>query len=62
MGDKVISVKRIREMCMYCMGGNRAMVARCESKRCPLVQYRMGKNPHRTGIGGNPNLRVEVSK
>lgn len=35
----------IRAMCVNCMGGYVAEIARCTSKGCPLHPFRMGKNP-----------------
>jgi hypothetical protein len=41
------SVRLIRKYCQYCMGGSLHAVKNCVSKHCPLLPYRMGKNPAR---------------
>lgn len=37
--------RAIRAMCIECMGGMQAEVARCTSDDCALFPFRMGKNP-----------------
>ena len=53
MGNKRISVKIFRKFCLECMGGASLMVAECDKVNCPMHPYRFGKNPARSGIGGN---------
>lgn len=38
----------IRAFCIICMGGSYAEVRRCESVKCPLWPFRMGKDPLRS--------------
>ncbi len=60
-GNKMVSLtpmKAIRYQCLECMGWYKAEVRKCTSPLCPLYPYRMGKNPERAGIGGNPNLKL----
>ena len=52
MGDKRISVKVFRKFCLECMGGSSCMVAECDKVNCPMHLYRFGKNPARSGVGG----------
>ncbi len=40
------SVKVIRKHCLYCMDGHSAWVRECESRDCPLWEFRLGKNPN----------------
>jgi len=47
-----VSVKTIRKFCLWCMGNSSTLVGDCKSEKCPLWEYRMGKNPKRTGKGG----------
>jgi hypothetical protein len=39
------SVKTIRRYCMYCMGGTSNLVKECKTIKCPLYEFRLGKNP-----------------
>ncbi|TSA53243.1 MAG: hypothetical protein D4R45_05850 [Planctomycetaceae bacterium] len=62
MGNKRISVKVFRKLCLECMGESSNMVADCEQENCSIYSYRFGKNPARAGMighrGGNlANLR-----
>jgi hypothetical protein len=36
-------LRAIRLFCIECQGGNRLAPAGCDSKTCPLWQFRMGK-------------------
>ena len=36
-------LRAIRIFCIECQGGNRLAPASCDSKSCPLWQFRMGK-------------------
>ena len=50
-------VKAIRNYCVYqCYAGSTRDVRECNATDCPLYPYRMGKNPSRSGIGGNPKI------
>ena len=40
-----VSVKTIRKFCLWCMGNSSTLVGDCKSEKCPLWEYRMGKNP-----------------
>lgn len=53
-------LKAIRAKCLDCQGGSWKLVAGCLSHSCPLWPYRLGKNPARKGIGGNPALKKEL--
>ena len=46
MGTGRPSVKLIRRLCLYCMGGSWELVEDCPSKNCQFLRYRMGKNPN----------------
>lgn len=48
--------KAIRKHCIECMGFQARHVSGCTSKHCPLYPYRLGGNPSRQGIEGNPEL------
>jgi hypothetical protein len=58
------SVKIIRKVCLWCMGGSKDLVANCkgDSDRpgvtCALWPYRFGTNPSRQGKGTVTNLQV----
>ncbi len=36
-------------------------VRECEIKDCVLYEYRLGKNPRRSGVGSSKNLHSRVS-
>jgi len=44
-------LKAIKAHCLDCCGGSRREVKACEIADCPLHPFRLGKNPHRKGIG-----------
>lgn len=48
-------IKAIRAHCLSCKEGVKA-VRLCKESHCVFHQYRMGKNPARKGVGGNPRL------
>jgi hypothetical protein len=52
--DKRSPLRSIREKCIDCCAGNKAEVARCQMRTCALWPFRMGHNPNRAGVGGNP--------
>ena len=47
MGKGRPSVRLIRKYCLWCMGGSPKLVKDCPSRKCPLLPYRMGRNPKR---------------
>lgn len=49
-GIRPLSV--IKDHCRECAGEEKALF--CELNHCPLHPFRTGKNPNRTGLGGNP--------
>jgi len=44
-------IKAIRAKCLECSSGQPSEVRKCDIPECPLLPYRFGKNPNRTGIG-----------
>jgi hypothetical protein len=48
-------IKAIRLKCRDC-NSTPKMVKECQEVNCPLHPYRLGTNPRRKGIGGNPQL------
>jgi hypothetical protein len=57
------SVKTIRRYCLWCQGDSADLVRECVERMahsgveaCPLYPYRMGKNPHREGVGTAKNF------
>jgi hypothetical protein len=52
-------VKNIRNFCLTNCLGTMKEVRNCANKECPLYFYRMGKNPSRKGVGGNPYLKKQ---
>ena len=51
-------VKAIRKYCVdHCCSGSTRDVRECNATDCPLYLFRMGKNPSRWGIGGNPKIK-----
>lgn len=45
--NKITSpLKAIRAFCLDCCGDNREEVANCLSPKCPLFEFRFGKNPY----------------
>jgi hypothetical protein len=60
-------IKAIRQMCIDCSGGEISEVRNCifyegnpeGVEPCSLWIYRMGKNPHRKGIG-NKNIKLSM--
>jgi hypothetical protein len=40
-----------------CCAGNLEEWKSCHIISCPLWPYRLGKNPNRKGIGGNPKIK-----
>jgi len=54
--NKITSpIKAIRAFCIECMGGQSSEVKSCPSKKCPLYDFRMGKNVyHKRAKGAEP--------
>jgi len=46
-----------RKRCLDCAGGSYKMVRQCPETHCESWPFRMGKNPARSGVGGNPRLK-----
>ncbi len=49
-------VRAIRAKCLECQGGSRKGVRDCTAE-CPLLRFRMGKNPNRAGIAPGAALK-----
>ena len=50
-------MKAIKTKCLEdCCAGQESEWKNCPITTCPLYPYRLGKNPNRKGIGGNPNI------
>jgi hypothetical protein len=45
---KITPLLAIRHHCVACSGGVHREVRECVIIDCPLYEYRMGKNPHRS--------------
>lgn len=55
-------VKAIRKHCLEdCSGGSRHEVRNCIDEMCPLWPYRLGRNPARAGVGGNPGAKRKAN-
>ncbi len=54
-------LKAIRKNCLECSSGSANEVNNCIITDCPLYQFRLGKNPNRKGIGGNPDFNQNTS-
>jgi len=46
-----------RKRCLECVGGSYRAVRECSQTECESYPYRLGKNPRRAGVGGNPTLK-----
>lgn len=53
-------LKAIKAHCLDCCGGSRQEVKACEIADCPLHPFRLGKNPHRKGIGQKNPTKMRV--
>ncbi len=49
-------LRAIRLKCLDCCCENSAEVKRCHIEDCALWPYRMGRNPHRAGMGNVENI------
>lgn len=54
-------LKAIRKNCLECSSNNASEVNNCIIKDCALYPFRLGKNPNRKGIGGNPDFNRKQS-
>ena len=52
-------LKAIRQKCLDCMCGQTYEVKLCPCTDCSLYPFRLGKNPHRAGIGTTANLATK---
>jgi len=50
MAKYLTPLKAIREKCLDCSAENRADVRHCPVIRCPLFNFRFGKNPNLKGV------------
>jgi hypothetical protein len=55
------SVRLIRRLCLFCQGGRADFLRECTTSSCSLNLFRMGRNPHRAGMGGNTLKNSTVS-
>lgn len=51
----------IKKHCLECQGYSYKEVKECDNIKCDKWVYRLGHNPKRKGIGGNPNL-IKIKK
>ena len=55
-------MQAIRQHCLDCCCDQPKEVRLCTCTQCALYPFRMGKNPHRAGVGGeNSHSRAENS-
>lgn len=53
-------MQAIRQHCLDCCCDQPKEVRLCTCFQCALYPFRMGKNPHRSGVGGeNSHSRAE---
>ena len=62
MKKKLTPLKAIRAKCLECSGGSPKEVRFCPAEDCSLFPFRLGKNPHRKGIGSTQGLTVQKSR
>jgi hypothetical protein len=58
---KLTPLRAIRLKCLDCSGMSAKEVRLCPIQRCPLFEYRFGKNPRRAGQGNVQNLRRKTA-
>ncbi len=58
---KLSPIQAIRLKCIECKADEVAEVRNCDFYDCVCWPYRLGKNPARKGVGGNPNLKMSDS-
>jgi hypothetical protein len=51
--NKLSPLKSIRLKCLDCSNGSASEVRNCAIIHCSLYAFRLGKNPHRQGIGNH---------
>jgi hypothetical protein len=56
MAKRLTPMQAILAKCKDCSGYQLSERINCTVKECSLYPYRLGKNPAREGIGGNPNI------
>ena len=57
---RLTPVRAIRKFCVQnCTGGGRRAVRECDAENCVLWPYRLGKQPGRARVGGNPSLKTK---
>jgi len=39
-----VSMKLLRQECLFCMNGNRLAIKECDTYDCPLHEFRLGKS------------------
>lgn len=61
MGRGRVSVKLVRAYCLFCQGNQVVFVRECAEQSCALRQFRLGTNPNRAGIAGNPAWKRAVN-
>ncbi len=54
--DTLTPTKAIRQKCLECSNWQPMEVKVCSADDCAIGPFRMGKNPARKGLGGNPNM------
>lgn len=47
-------LKAIRQKCLDCSNFQPSEVKLCPCEDCVLYPFRLGRNPNRKGLGGNP--------
>lgn len=57
MSKPITPIKAIRLHCIDCQGGNFKLPRFCDQPDCLFYPWRMGKNPKRQNMGGNPKLK-----
>ncbi len=58
---KLTPLKAIKKHCWECSGYEKKEVRECNITDCVLYEYRLGKNPRRSGVGSSKNLHSRVS-
>jgi len=56
---RLTPLKAIRQKCLDCAAGQPKEIRLCTIVKCPLYQYRFGKNPNRKGIGGQISIPMQ---
>ncbi len=58
---KLTPLKAIKKHCLECSGYEKKEVWECKITDCVLFNYRLGRNPKRTGIGFSKNLHSNAN-